>query len=161
MKKKRGLRKYYRNLEKSFDKSILTVTGENAWFDFYHFHIDNTGLGNKSWNSRKQHLDALFLIAEKVESLMREYDKPFQFWIEVYDHESWDDAIYIHSENPNQSNFPTSLVFDKDVDVTNTKLKDYLINKDYIVKTKNLLEEDKPIVGYFLQKKNLGITLEK
>lgn len=160
MKKKRGLRKYYRNLEKSFNPEVLSFKGKNAWFDFFHFHIDNTGLGNRSWKSREQHLNALFLIAEKIETKLDGFEKPFQYWIEIYE-DSYDDAVYIHTENPNQSTFPTLLTFDSDLKITNTKLEDYIQRKNYVIKTKKLLDDGKPIVGYFLQKKDLGLTLEK
>jgi hypothetical protein len=161
MKKKRGLRRYYRNLDKSFIPENLSFKGGNAWFDFYHFHIDNTGLGNRSWKSRVQHLDALFLIAEKIKTKLDDFEKPFQYWIEIYENDSWDDAVYIHTENPNQSTFPASLTFDSDIKITNTNLKDYIQSKNYVIKTKNLLEDGKPIIGYFLQKKDFGLTLEK
>ncbi len=160
MKKKRGLRKYYKNLEKSFNPEKLNWKGENAWFDLFHFHIDKLGLGNRSWKSRKQHLDTLFSIAEKVEEKLKDFELIFQYWIEIYDHNSYDDAVYIHSENPNESNFPSLLTFDKDVVVKNKNLKQYLENKDYILRTKNLLEGNKPVVGYFLQKKDFGLKLE-
>jgi len=161
MKKKRGLRKHYRNLEKSFNPENLSFKGENAWFDFYHFHIDNTGLGNRSWKSREQHLDALFLIAEKIETKLDGFEKPFQYWIEIYENNSWDDSVYIHTENPNQQNFPTLLTFDQNVEIKNLNLKEYLEKKNYILRTKKLLEADKPIIGYFLQKNNFGLSLEK
>jgi hypothetical protein len=159
MKKKRGLRRYYRNLENSFNPDSLDFEGEKNWFDLFHFHIDNTGLGNKSWKSRTQHLDALFIIAEKVEDKLKTIDKPFQFWIEIYENDSWDDSVYIHTENPNQTVFPTSLTFDSNVEVSNTELEKYLLKKEYIIKTKKLLEDDKPILCYFLQIKNFGIPL--
>jgi hypothetical protein len=106
-------------------------------------------------------LDALFLIAEKIKTKLDDFEKPFQYWIEIYENDSWDDAVYIHTENPNQSTFPASLTFDSDIKITNTNLKDYIQSKNYVIKTKNLLEDGKPIIGYFLQKKDFGLTLEK
>ena len=59
MKKKRGLRRYFRNLGSCFFVESLDFSGGNqSWFDLYHIHVDGTGLGSKSWRSRKQHLDA-------------------------------------------------------------------------------------------------------
>ena len=161
MKKQRGLRKYYRNLEKSFNVENLDFDGEKTFFDFYHFHIDNTGLGNRNWKSRKQHLDALFSIAETIEKKLVDFKKPFQYWIEVFDHDSYDDAIYIHTENPNESPFPTSLTFDSNFKITNQNLKKYLESKNYTLLRKDMLDDNKSIVGYFLQKNTLGLSLEK
>ncbi len=161
MKKKRGLRRYYRNLDNSFNPENLSFKGENAWFDLFHFHIDNTGLGNRSWKSRVQHLDALFLIAEKIETKLGDFERPFQYWIEIYENDGWDDGVYIHTENPNHSTFPTSLTFDSDIKKTNTNLIDYLKCKNYVIRTKHFLEDGKLIIGYFLQMKDFGLTLEK
>ncbi len=67
MKKRRGLKRYYRNLS-NLNLDWMDFSGsEDSWFDLYHIHVDNTGLGNKSWKSRKQHLDALFLMADVLE----------------------------------------------------------------------------------------------
>jgi hypothetical protein len=89
------------------------------------------------------------------------FDKPFQYWIEIYENDSWDDAVYIHTENPNQQNFPTLLTFDQKVVIKNSNLKEYLEKKNYILRTKKLLEDNKPVFSYFLQKKDFGLSLEK
>jgi len=53
------------------------------------------------------------------------------------------------------------LTFDQNVEIKNLNLKEYLEKKNYILRTKKLLEADKPIIGYFLQKNNFGLSLEK
>ena len=60
-KKKRGLRRYYKNLPlKNSDWSELNFTdAEQAWFDLWHTHFDWDGYGNTSFKARKPHLDQL------------------------------------------------------------------------------------------------------
>src|SRR5690606_11019104 len=82
--KRRGLRRYFQNLKNQKLLEFLDFSGsEQSWFDFYHLHIDNVGLGNKSWRARKQHLDALFDLAGKVEAKLQHYPKDYQYWIGI------------------------------------------------------------------------------
>lgn len=161
MKKIRGLKRYYRNLgDYSFLENLDFSGGQNSWFDLYHFHIDNTGLGNKSWKSRKQHLDALFSIAEKFEDKLKNYSKDFQYWIIISENDSCEDSIYIHTENPNGSDFTTSFGFDN-IKSSNTTLTDYLARKNYHIQTKLLLNYDlKEDVNFVLTKNDLGLKIE-
>lgn len=111
IKKKRGLRRYYKKLNDSFFVERLNLGGNDTfWFDLFHFHIDNEGLGNKSWKSRIQHLDALFEIAGKLETKLTGYSKKFQFWIEISESDSREDAIYLHTKNPMEQRFRYQLV---------------------------------------------------
>lgn len=161
MKKKRGLRKYYKKLsDSSFIEKLDFSGGDNSWFDLYHIHIDNSGLGNKSWKSRKQHLDALFRIAQKIEDRLSNYSKDFQYWIEISENDSYEDSIYIHTANPNGTEFPISIGFDNKK-FQNTKLTEYLSEKDYRIETKILLDfNNKKTVNFVLIKNNLGLTIE-
>nr|WP_321486309.1 hypothetical protein [uncultured Draconibacterium sp.] len=160
--KKRGLRKYYKKLEdSSFIENLDFSGGENSWFDYYHFHIDNEGLGDKSWKSRKQHLDALFRIASKIEEKLKTFPNDYQFWIEISETESTEDCIYIHTSNPNRTEFPISIEFDKIEEPTNKQLAEYLSTTDYDIRTKVLINyNDKEELNYFLTKNNLGLKIE-
>lgn len=161
MKRRRGLKRYYQNLgKKDFIEKLDFSESENSWFDLYHIHIDNTGLGNKSWKSRKQHLDALFLVSEKIEGKLKNYSKEFQYWIEIDENDSFEDSIYIHTKNPNKSEFPEKLDFDSLLKSSYQELEKYLNEKDFIINKKKLFDENgKPGITYFLQKEDLGIKL--
>lgn len=108
IRKHRGLKRYYRNLQtKNDDLSGLNFTDpDKAWFDLWHIHFDNWGFGNQSFKRRKPHLDKLFrhfdLLAEKAKSLKTDY----QIWIMLLDFDSNYDALYLHTPNPNRSEFP-------------------------------------------------------
>jgi hypothetical protein len=159
--KKRGLRKYYKKLEdSSFIENFDFSGGENSWFDLYHIHIDDIGLGNKSWKSRKQHLDALFMVADKIEDKLRSYPNAFQYWIEISERDSREDAIYIHTTNPNGTLFPTSIEFDN-VEFPETSLTKYLIHKKYDIKMKELFDYDgSKELYFFLIRNDLGLDME-
>ena len=161
MKRRRGLKRYYQNLvKKDFIEKLDFSNSENSWFDFYHEHIDYTGLGNKSWKSRKQHLDALFEISEGIESKLNTYSKKYQYWIEIDENDSTGDSIYIHTKNPNGSKFPEKLEFDNTLKSEFKELENYLREKNFIINKMKLFDENgKPGITYFLQKEDFGIEL--
>ena len=162
MKKKRGLRKYYKKLSDSSVINNLDFSGgDSSWFDLYHIHIGNSGLGNISWRSRKQHLSALFSIAGELEEKLKTYSKNFQYWILISENNSFEDSIYIHTSNPNNSEFPISVGFDNNYEGKNTKLFDFLSQKDYKVNAKLSIEDNvKDEVYYYLTKNELGMGLK-
>lgn len=161
MKKKRGLRRYFRNLGSCFFVESLDFSGGNqSWFDLYHIHVDGTGFGNKSWRSRKQHLDALFRIAGRVEAKLANLPVEFQYWIQVSECDSSEDAVYIHTANPNGTEFPISIGFDSTKPRT-TRLVEYLAQQEYQIYTKTLLcDNGKEELFFFLTKNRLGLELK-
>ena len=160
--KRRGLRRYYRNLRSQKLPDFLDLSGSSqSWFDLYHLHIDNTGLGNISWKARKQHLEALFDLASKVEAALKQYPEEFQYWIEIDEKDSVEDAIYIHSQNPNGSTYPIHLNFEKDIEVGNPILLKYLMEKGYQVEKKLMIDSDgKTGLTYFLYKDSIGARIK-
>ncbi|MBC5993964.1 hypothetical protein [Pontibacter cellulosilyticus] len=159
--KKRGLRKYFRNLKHQKLPEILDFSGAGqSWFDLYHLHVDDLGLGNRSWKARKQHLDTLFELAECVKGKLLDYHKNYQFWIEVDENDSREDAIYIHTPNPNEDNFPITLEFDEGIEVKNLLLLNYLQEKDYLMGMKKLINaEGRACTTYFLYQEGLGTRI--
>ncbi len=160
--KKRGLRRYYRDLKQQKLPRALDFSGsENSWFDLYHIHIDDSGLGNRSWKARKQHLDAMFELAERVKEKLLVYPKACQFWIEVDESDSREDAVYIHTPNPNEDNFPIKLEFDGEMEVKNIQLLHYLEEKGYLIGKKKLADaEGREGITYFLYKEELGVGIK-
>lgn len=109
MKKQRGLKRYYLNLERQndFDQATwLNFDDTNTWFDNWHWHFDWKGYGNNSFKKRKPHLDKLFrhfqLLAKKTKSQKSE----FQLYAIILDFDSYSDALFLHTPNPNNSQFP-------------------------------------------------------
>lgn len=160
--KRRGLRRYFRNLKNQKLPEFLDFSdSEQPWFDFYHLHIDDTGLGNRSWKARKQHLNALSDLAGKVEAALQQYPKDYQYWIEIDQNDSVEDAVYIHSHNPNGSTFPIRLDFDNEVEARDLALPEFLKGKDCQIERKVMVNADgRAGITYFLYKGGVGTNLK-
>ena len=105
MKKLRGKKRYYRNLAKKAACFKLDLAPDD-WYDFWHCHFDWFGQGNKRGRARIAHLKATFTAFENLLEQLKEYHKPYQVWLSFAAHDSSQDALYFHTPNPNQDNFP-------------------------------------------------------
>lgn len=133
---------------------------EKNWFSFYHQHVYNKDYTNKSWKSRKQHLDALFCLFLKYEEKVKDMNRDFQLWININELDSDDDAIYLHTENQNNSDFPYKIDFFSKKKSTNTNLEKYLREKDYKILRFITLDEDrKESINFYLYRPNVGLSL--
>ena len=127
-KKQRGRKRYYKNLEieNDFDKiDWLDFNGPESWFDNWHLHFDWQGYGNNSFKSRKPHLDKLFrhfdILVEKTKKLNGE----FQLYAILLDYDSSNDALFLHTPNPDNNQFPFKI---SDLQLTTT-LTNKLLNE--------------------------------
>ncbi|MGE7625331.1 hypothetical protein ACQKMD_20695 [Viridibacillus sp. NPDC096237] len=68
--------------------------------------MDFWGYGNNSVKIRKAHIKAYLSLYCKLEEKLEEWGKTYQLWIEISNEDAGADAIYIHSVNPNEDNFP-------------------------------------------------------
>ena len=78
--KKRGLKRYYRNLfKKNFaEKIIAELKSGNAEYDYEHIHLDGYPL--TKWAEIKQHLDVLFSQLDTFRLNAETISSPFQVW---------------------------------------------------------------------------------
>ena len=76
------------------------------WFDLWHAHVDWDGEGNQGPASRQQFLRSLFEAWLEVECFARRLERPCQVWVVIDVEDSGQDAVYLHTPNPNQDNFP-------------------------------------------------------
>ncbi len=110
MKKLRGLRRYYKNLAIKNDFELCGTLDymkcPDAWFDRGHWHFDWWGLGNNSFKRRRPHLDKLFRHFEILIENAKWIKTEFQLFALILDNNSESDAVYLHSPNPNNSDFP-------------------------------------------------------
>ncbi|GGK89669.1 hypothetical protein ACD591_08045 [Rufibacter glacialis] len=159
MKKRRGLRIYFRRLEKHNDLEgfAALISGKESWFDFGHTHYDWEGLGINSWKKRKPHLDTLFRNFDLYPNRLKLIEKPFQLFIQLYDYDSSDDAIFIHTENPNQDNFPYKIDLMDKCTLKNQELIKYINQKGGFEKLFGIADNE----GYcLLYKKGIGESLK-
>lgn len=110
MKKFRGKKRYFRNLWREPKAELYNLDfGKEDWFDLWHTHLDFYGVGNNSLKIKREHIKAnialLYSLLEELQTL----EKPYQSWIEIVDEDASLDAIYIHTPNPNEDNFPLKI----------------------------------------------------
>ena len=101
--KVRGRRRYYRTLRRNADTFAVRPTG---WYDLMHWHTDLWGVGNLRWRARREHLAALFVMFRRLVAETESWVTPHQVWLTVDPHDSSQDAVYLHTPNPNEENFP-------------------------------------------------------
>jgi hypothetical protein len=134
IKKHRGLRRYYKKLalENDLDKAIwLDFDNTESWFDNWHLHFDWRGYGNNSFKRRKPHLDKLIrhfdLFVDKTKKLKID----FQLYAIILDFDSSSDAIFLHTPNPNNNQFPFKIPdLQLTTTLTNKQLNEFIHNLD-------------------------------
>jgi hypothetical protein len=100
-----------------------------SWFDNWHLHFDRKGYGNNSFKRRKPHLDKLFRHFEILVDKTKELEKDFQLYSVLLDFDSYSDALFFHTPNPNNSQFPFAISdLQKTTTLTNKQLNDYINN---------------------------------
>lgn len=81
----------------------------SSWYDLWHTHVDWEGEGNFSVENRAIYLYALFTMFEKALEQTKCWEKPSNVWVLVVPENAEEDALYIHTPNPNKkSEFPYS-----------------------------------------------------
>lgn len=130
MKKHRGLKRYYRNLERQneFHKiTWLNLHDINTWPENWHFHFDWRGYGNNSFKRRKPHLDRLFKHFQFLSKETKSLKSKFQLYAVILDFHSSSDALFLHTPNPYSSQFPFKVEdLSKSTTLTNTNLNAYI-----------------------------------
>jgi len=124
-----------------------------SWFDLWHLHVDDNGKGNTDWSLREKSLEELVRLFHKLNEKLKEYPNQFQLWIEVYDNDCEDDAIYIHTKNPNSENFPTKFPTEFPPDLENERLKGFLAQQGLSLFGQKMMEGN----VYFLYDKHVGL----
>jgi hypothetical protein len=76
------------------------------WFDLWHTHVDWHGEGNSRPDIRRECVRALFTAFADIESRAAGCLGPFQSWLVFDAADSGQDAVYLHTPNPNRDNFP-------------------------------------------------------
>ncbi|MCP3943536.1 MAG: hypothetical protein GY710_18950 [Desulfobacteraceae bacterium] len=104
-KKFRGKKRYFKNLidtANSFSPSLES----DGWYDMWHYHADWKGYGNINWKFRLKHIEALCVIYQKFTSQLQNYDSPHQIWLYLNQDDAGQDAVFFHTPNPNEDNYP-------------------------------------------------------
>lgn len=130
--------------------------GPNSWFDLWHTHFDWEGDGNKSWKKRVAYLEELLKQYQSLKKKLSTYPKEYQLWIAIYELDSSQDAVYIHTKNPNADNFPLKVKGDKHIKTKNKDLRKFLEEANFELIRFKVDGGD----VYELFQRNVGIPLD-
>jgi len=132
IKKQRGRKRYYKNLASKIDfdnKTWLDFENTETWDHNWHIHFDYEGYGNDSFKRRKPHLDKLFRHFDLLVDKTKKLKKDFNLYTVLLDFNSHSDALFLHTPNLNNSQFPFKISDLKlDTTLTNGQLNDYINN---------------------------------
>ncbi len=76
----------------------MGVVPAGEWFDLWHAHPNDNG-GGQRWAN-------LLGVWARVDAAGRASGRPWQSWLVIQLTEPRDDAVYLHTPNPNRDNFP-------------------------------------------------------
>lgn len=96
---------YYFKLQREA-RSFRVDLARKQWCDHWHTHFDWDGFGNMGWAHRRRHLNALLVALGRARRELATCGMPCQLFATVHPRSSTDDAVYVHTENPNGSPFP-------------------------------------------------------
>ncbi|VWX34626.1 hypothetical protein [Exiguobacterium oxidotolerans] len=55
---------------------------------------------------RTAHVKSLFHLMDELDAALQTWGQPYQLWIELSQFDAGRDAIFVHTKNPNDNNFP-------------------------------------------------------
>jgi hypothetical protein len=114
MKRQRGLKRYYRNLAIQIDFETPT------WKIYFNDP-------NDSFKRRKPHLDKLFRHFDFLVEKTKKINSDFQLYTVLLDFDSSNDALFLHTPKPNNSQFPFKIEdLSKTTTLTNKALDEYI-----------------------------------
>jgi hypothetical protein len=85
-----------------------SLLDENSWYDLWHTHFDWDGDGNHGIEARRPFLQELFRVFGLIQNRVSNWKRPTQVWVVILEKDASQDAVYLHTPNPNQNNFPYS-----------------------------------------------------
>lgn len=102
MKKRRGLKRYYKKLRQcsKWDDWCDELSDLSNWCNYAHQHFDWRGYGDICWKERKEHLDILFKHFSMIEHRLKNVERPFQMFAILHLNDSGQDALFFHTPNP-------------------------------------------------------------
>ncbi len=83
----------------------ISVSGA-SWYDLWHVHPDADGAGNEGADARRACLEALRVAYEHILGQLGSLRTPHQSWVLIDPADSGQDAVYVHTPNPNRQNYP-------------------------------------------------------
>lgn len=85
-----------------FVEDFSRIEDTSSWFDKYHSHFDWDGYSSRV-RHRRNHVRYYIEALRRMKKLNVKSPKPFQTYVFIDASDSIDDAIYLHTPNPNYS----------------------------------------------------------
>jgi len=95
-----------KNQLKEAEEIAKTYQLNPTWYDFWHIHLDWWGQGNRNIEEHRKYIILYLQLMNRFVEQAKAFDKPWQTWLLVDLDDSSQDALYFHTPNPNQDNFP-------------------------------------------------------
>ena len=87
-------------------RSFKADMARKRWCDLFHQHLDWDGFGNLSWRHRRRHLAVLLHAFRRAQVELASFPGPYQVFASITPDDSANDAVYVHTPNPNGTPFP-------------------------------------------------------
>jgi hypothetical protein len=88
-------------------------------------------MGNLRWRERREHLSALFTTFERLLAETADWEEPHQVWLQIDPCDSSQDAVYLHTSNPNADNFPCAFEGTRwDAEIPE-RLREFIVNPSW------------------------------
>jgi hypothetical protein len=86
-------------------KTVVDSVQSSEWFDFWHTHLDWKSKGNRYPESRANVARLTYELLLYAESKVAQRTKPIQVFAQIHQ-DTGSNAVYLHSENSNGTEFP-------------------------------------------------------
>jgi hypothetical protein len=96
---------YYRLLKRN-SRRFRVDMARRKWCDLWHSHFDWRGFGDKGFIHRRRHLNALLTALQRARIELSNYSGAYQLFAAIHLRDSANDALYVHTPNPNGTEFP-------------------------------------------------------
>ena len=160
MKKIRGQKKYYKRLLENDLDAYFDNLDFQSWFDMWHTHPDWRGYGNISWKHRHQHLKALVRWFNYLKEKISEKTEEFQIFMMVDINDSGQDAVFIHTANPNIENFPVQFEEHNNRLIMSNQLKEFIESLNLEFFHHKWTRDNKPVSIVFLYDQAIGLPIK-
>lgn len=125
--------------------------GPKSWFDLWHYHP--TEQKHCKLSLEKQ-INILITEFRKLQQRLSEYQNPYQTWILLDVNSCIENAVYIHTENPNGSPFPINFT-DEAEETKDKAIRKYIEDLGY--RSFSQMHEDGPLI--FIYDENVGLPI--
>lgn len=104
---RRYIKKMEQYWEKEYAKTLCELNNLNieSWFDFWHTHPDWKSKGNRSSETKAWVAVITYELLKETEAITKSQKNRLQVWAALCE-DTGNNAIFIHSENPNKTAFP-------------------------------------------------------